>query len=49
MLDPCFKSLQTITNFVGFESTMEIIIEFNRKVLLGKNTIKEATQVSGHS
>jgi hypothetical protein len=49
MLDPCFKSLQIIANFVGFESTMEIVIEFNCKVLLGKNIIKEATQVSGHS
>jgi hypothetical protein len=48
-MDPCFKSLQVIANFVGFESTMEIVTKFNRKDLFGKNTIKEATQVNGHS
>jgi hypothetical protein len=34
MLDLRFKNLQIIANFVGFELIMEIVIEYDCKILL---------------
>ncbi len=34
MLDPCFKNLQLIQNYVGLEVVMEIVVEYDRTILM---------------
>jgi len=34
MLDPCFKNLQLIRNYVRLEVVMEILVEYDRTILM---------------
>jgi hypothetical protein len=34
MLDPCFKNLQLIRNYVELEVVMEIVVEYDRTILM---------------
>jgi hypothetical protein len=34
MLDPCFKKLQLIQNYVTLEMVMEIVVEYDRTILM---------------